>query len=256
MAGNDSIVETRTLRDQVVSLLRKRLMLGEMKAGELYSATTIAQEIGVSSSPVREALLKLVDQGMLEPIRNRGFRVTPMTDQDRREVHQLRALLEIPPMQDLAGHPEVTARQGEFRALAHDMVAAAERADYIGYIEADRRFHLGLLSIIGNQRLLESVENLRDHTRQGGLTQLHSSGQFLRTAEEHFGILEALLANDPDLVGKLMVRHLEHVLDDWGALESKDTGSGVTANGVADSGVAASRATEPRAAEGGNAEGA
>lgn len=220
-AGNDSIVETRTLRDQVVSLLRKRLVIGEMKAGELYSATTIAQELGISSSPVREALLKLVDQGMLEPIRNRGFRVTPMSDQDRRDIHQLRTLLEIPPMQDLAGHPEVIEHQGEFRALAHDIVAAAERADYVAYIEADRRFHLGLLGITGNRRLVESVENLRDHTRQGGLTHLHSSGQLRRTAEEHFGILDALLAGDGELVRRLMVEHLEHVLADWGPSDSE-----------------------------------
>lgn len=230
-AGNDAIVETRTLRDQVVSLLRKRLVLGEMKTGELYSATTIAQELGISSSPVREALLKLVDQGLLEPIRNRGFRVTPLSDQDRRDVHQLRMLLEVPPMQDLAGSPDLIAHQAEFRALAHDIVAAAERADYAAYIEADRGFHLGLLGILGNQRLVESVGNLRDHTRQGGLTHLHSSGQLRRTAEEHFGILDALLAGNRELVGELMVQHLNHVLDDWGPSDA-DAASDASTDGT------------------------
>ncbi len=221
MSGNGSLVESRTLRDQIVSLLRKRLIVGEMKAGELYSATTISQELGVSSSPVREALLKLVDQGMLEPIRNRGFRVTPMSDQDRSDVHHLRVLVEVPTMQDIAGDPELVERQSEFRALAHDIVAAAERADYVAYIEADRRFHLGLLEIAGNRRLVSLVEGLRDHTRQGRLTTMYSSGQLRRTAEEHFAILEALLSGDRERVGALMVQHLEHVTADWGPADDR-----------------------------------
>lgn len=216
MPHNSPIEEPRTLRDQIVSLLRRRLMLGEMETGQLYSVTMIAQELGVSSSPVREALLKLADQGMLEPIRNRGFLVRPMSDQDRREVHQLRTLLEIPPMQDLAGDSALAERQSEFRALAHDIVAAAERADYMAFIEADRRFHLGLLELTGNGRLVAMVGELRDHTRQAGLADLHAADQLRRTAEEHFGILDALLAGNRELVGTLMEQHLEHVSSDWG----------------------------------------
>lgn len=219
MLNTSPLVESRTLRDQIVALLRKRLILGEMEPGQLYSATTLAQELGVSSSPMREALLKLVDQGMLEPIRNRGFRVRPMSDQDRQEIHYLRTLLEVPPMKQLAGHPEVITHQGEFRAIAHEIVAAAERADYVAYIEADRRFHLGLLRLLGNERLVDSVASLRDHTRQGGLTQLHSSGRLRATAEEHFGILDALVEGDADRVGSLMEAHLEHVNADWAATE-------------------------------------
>ena len=220
MAASEALVEPRTLRDQVVALLRKRLVLGEMKAGELYSATTISQELGVSSSPVREALLQLVDQGMLEPVRNRGFRVTPMTDQDRKEIHHLRSLIEVPTMQDLAQHPRIVERQHEFRAIAHEIVAAAERADYVGYIEADRRFHLGLLEFAGNERLVDTIESLRAQTRQGRLTEMHASGHLRRTAEEHFAILEALLTGTPEDVGRLMVAHLDHVTADWGPADT------------------------------------
>lgn len=226
MVSNEALAEPRTIRDQVVSLLRKRLTLGEMKAGELYSATTIAKELGVSSSPVREALLKLADQGMLEAVRNRGFRVTPMDEQDRREVHEIRVLLEIPTMQKLAGHDDVVKNQGEFRAIAHEMVAAVERQDYVSYLEADLRFHLGLIAISGNHRLVDAVRDLRATTRQGGLPELQASGKLLATAEEHFGILKAMVEGDSDKVGKLMSEHLQHVTSDWGpadpSLESND----------------------------------
>lgn len=220
MADPKAIEEPRTLRDQVVALLRKRLVLGEMQAGELYSATTIAQELGVSSSPVREALLQLVDQGMLEPVRNRGFRVMAMTEQDRKEIHQLRSLIEVPVMQELTRHQGIIANQGEFRAIAHEGVAAAERADYVGYIEADRRFHLGLLQFAGNGRLVKYIESLRAQTRQVRLTELHASGQLRRTAEEHFAILDAMVGGTEEEVGRLMTEHLDHVTADWGPTDS------------------------------------
>jgi DNA-binding GntR family transcriptional regulator len=143
-----------------------------------------------------------------------------MSDQDRLEIHQLRKLLEVPPMQELAGDPRVIERRSEFRAIAHEIVAAAERGDYMGFIEADRRFHLGLLAITGNQRLVNAVGDLRNHTRQAGLSKLHESDQLRRTGEEHFDILDALVAGDRDLVGALMVQHLEHVNADWEGAES------------------------------------
>ncbi|MFC4224292.1 GntR family transcriptional regulator [Lysinibacter cavernae] len=220
MTRNGAIVTQQSLRDQVLAILRKRLAVGDMVAGELYSATAIATELGVSSSPVREALLALVEQGVMEPIRNRGFRVVPMTERDRKDVHKLRLLIEVPTMLELVGHPEMERREHEFRAIAHEIVDAADRADYVAYLAGDRSFHLGLLGITGNERLVALVENLRDQTRQGGLVSLFESGQLRDTAEEHFLILDALMAKDSRLVESLMVAHLDHVVADWGPADS------------------------------------
>ena len=170
----------------------------------------------MATSPVREALLSLVDQGVMEAVRNRGYRVQPLGERDRQEIYEMRALLEIPTMVSLAGNPEVGTRQAEFRAIADDIVRAAQDGDVVAYLESDLRFHLGLLGILGNERLVAAVKLLRDHTRQLRLTTMIGTETLTRTAESHLDILQGLLAGDADRVRHLMVEHLEHIRNDWG----------------------------------------
>ncbi len=209
-------IEQSSLKDKVLAVLRKSLITGDLADGRLYSASAIAAELGVSTSPVREALLSLVDQGVMEAVRNRGYRVLPLGERDRQEIYEMRALLEIPTMVSLAGHSEVGTRQAEFRAIADDIVRAARNGDVVAYLESDLRFHLGLLGILGNERLVAAVKLLRDHTRQLRLTAMIGTETLTRTAESHLDILQGLLAGDADRVRHLMVEHLEHIRSDWG----------------------------------------
>jgi DNA-binding GntR family transcriptional regulator len=205
-----------SLRDQVLAELRQRLVSGQLKAGEIYSAQALAAELGVSGSPVREAMLTLVNQGLMEAVRNRGFRVIPPSDSDRRNVLQLRLWLEVPAMVRLATMSDVVkARRDEFMALADDIVAAAQRGDLIQYLDSDREFHLGLLGLLENPNLVDIVGNLRDQTRLFGLQALYERGQLVASAEEHADILDAMANGDAVKTEELMVRHLEHVGGDW-----------------------------------------
>ncbi|EMY36211.1 GntR family transcriptional regulator [Arthrobacter crystallopoietes BAB-32] len=205
-----------SLRDQVLAELRQRLVSGDLKAGELYSAQALAAELGVSASPVREAMLTLVNQGLMEPVRNRGFRVIPPSDSDRRNVLQMRLWLEVPAMVQLASMKDlVVAGEQEYLALANDIVESARKGDLIGYLDSDRQFHLGLLGLLDNQILVDTVSNLRDQTRLFGLQALHESGQLIHSAEEHAGILAALVQGDTAKTEELMIRHLGHIGGDW-----------------------------------------
>ncbi|WP_394525472.1 GntR family transcriptional regulator [Paenarthrobacter nicotinovorans] len=205
-----------SLRDQVLAELRQRLVSGQLKAGELYSAQALAAELGVSGSPVREAMLTLVNQGLMEAVRNRGFRVIPPSDTDRKNVLQLRLWLEVPAMVRLATMSDVVeARRDEFMILADDIVAAARRGDLVQYLDSDREFHLGLLGLLGNANLVDIVGNLRDQTRLFGLQALHEKGQLVASAEEHAEILTAMVKGDVVKTEELMIRHLDHVSGDW-----------------------------------------
>lgn len=77
-------------------MLREALVTGALEPGEVYSAASLATELGVSTSPVREAMLALVDEGLLEALPNRGFRVVSFTEQDFTEIFELRMMLEVP----------------------------------------------------------------------------------------------------------------------------------------------------------------
>src|SRR5438445_2065516 len=169
----DNRLQTTNLRDQALEVLKLRLISGDLAPGQIYSAASLAAELGVSNSPVREAMLTLVNQGLMEAVKNRGFRIVPLSEKERRNIYDLRLLIEIPSMARLASMKEkVAARKEEFSKIASDMVACAKKGDIVGYLDADRHFHLGLLDILENDQLTAIVENLRDQARQYGLKAL------------------------------------------------------------------------------------
>ncbi|MFB9952959.1 GntR family transcriptional regulator [Rhizobium puerariae] len=212
----DNQLQQTNLRDQALAVLKLRLVSGDLAPGKIYSAASLAAELGVSNSPVREAMLTLVNQGLMETVRNRGFRVVPLSDKERKNVYDLRILLEIPSMAKLATMKEkVVERREEFSKIASDMVECAKKGDVVGYLEFDREFHMRLLGILENDHLTSIVGNLRDQARQYGLKTLSERGTLVKSAEEHQPILDALIGGDKKLTTKLMTEHLAHHVSDW-----------------------------------------
>ncbi|WP_431782443.1 GntR family transcriptional regulator [Streptomyces chumphonensis] len=204
------------LRDQVANALRAALIAGELQPGTVYSAPALAAEYGVSATPVREAMLDLAREGLVEPVRNKGFRVTELSERDLDEFTEIRALIEIPTVGEVTRSvpPE---RLEALRPVAEEIVAAARAGDLIGYLEADRRFHLELLSLAGNARLVETVSDLRKRSRLYGLTELAEAGMLVASAEEHAELLDLMIAGDVAGAEEHMRRHLSHVRSLWAA---------------------------------------
>ncbi|GLW59191.1 GntR family transcriptional regulator [Kitasatospora phosalacinea] len=202
------------LRDQVAHALRAALISGELRPGVVYSAPTLAADFGVSATPVREAMLDLAREGLVEAVRNKGFRVTELSDRDLDEFTEIRALIEIPTVGQVAR--TATAEQLEaLRPQAEAIVAAARKHDLIGYLEADRQFHLDLLALAGNARLVETVGDLRKRSRLYGLNRLDQQGELVTSAEEHLELLDVLLTGDAEAAQACMTRHLGHIRHLW-----------------------------------------
>ncbi|MGE6738248.1 GntR family transcriptional regulator, partial [Streptomyces sp. NPDC059900] len=204
----------RSLRDQVLALVRQALVSGEIRPGDIYSAAALATRLGVSSSPVREAMLTLVSEGLLEPVRNRGYRVIPLSEHDLDEVYTMRLLLEVPGTLRAAANakPEDIARLG---IIADEIERTARDGDVAGFLDADRRFHLDLLELCGNRRLVSTVAAMRDQTRLYGLEALAEQGTLDNSAHEHHEILDAITRDDTEGLERLMRQHLEHTRSDW-----------------------------------------
>jgi DNA-binding GntR family transcriptional regulator len=203
-------------RERVADALRAALIAGELLPGEVYSAPTLAARFGVSATPVREAMLDLVKEGLMDTVPNKGFRVTAVSEQQLDEYKHIRALIEIPTVVELAATADKVSLEA-LRPAAREIVQAAVAGDLIAYVEADTRFHLGLLALAGNAHLVEVVGDLRKRSRLYGLTALVEAGRLLASAEEHLELLDALLARDETAVREVMTRHLGHVRGLWAA---------------------------------------
>lgn len=203
-------------RERVADALRAALIAGELRAGEVYSAPTLAVRFGVSATPVREAMLDLAKEGLVDTVPNKGFRVTAVSEKQLDEYKHVRALIEIPTTAELATSADPAALEA-LRPVAQEIVTAAADGDLIAYVEADIRFHLGLLALCGNDHLVEVVGDLRKRSRLYGLQALVDAGRLEASAEEHLEILDALLARDEDAVRAVMTRHLGHVRGLWAA---------------------------------------
>jgi DNA-binding GntR family transcriptional regulator len=209
-----SVQERRSLREQVTHALRAALVAGELRPGIVYSAPVLAAEFGVSATPVREAMLDLAKEGLVEVVRNKGFRIVGLTEQDLDDFTEIRELIEIPATVRVA--ETATAEQLEpLRAHARAIVNAARKGDLIAYVEADRRFHLGLLALHGNRHLVDTVRDLRSRSRLYGLQTLASAGRLVESAEDHERLLDAMIAGDLDEVEQLIGAHLGHVRRLW-----------------------------------------
>ncbi|MFF2780839.1 GntR family transcriptional regulator [Streptomyces sp. NPDC058052] len=202
------------LRDQVGHALRAALTAGELKPGTVYSAPGLAAELGVSATPVREAMLDLAREGLVEPVRNKGFRITEVSERELDQCTELRMLIEVPTVGRIT--ETATAEQLEaLRPLAREIVVNAREHNLIGYLEADRQFHLTLLGLGGNDRLVETVGDLRKRSRLYGLTGLDEAGKLVSSAEEHVELLDLMIARDRAGAEECMMRHLGHVRSLW-----------------------------------------
>lgn len=204
-----------SLRDQVAAQLRHALIAGDFTPGEVLSAPTLAAEFGVSPTPVREAMLDLANEGHVSPIRYKGYRVTEVSAETRRQVLQLRSLIEIPLMVEIA-HRGLSADLIESSlTLAQSTVEAAAQGDLVRFIGLDMELHLGLLRAAGNDIAVRHVRSLRAMTRLTGLKDLAAENQLVETAKEHLEIVEAARQGQADRMQHVMMRHLGHVTGVW-----------------------------------------
>jgi DNA-binding GntR family transcriptional regulator len=203
-----------SLRADATDRLRAWITTGELEQGTLYTVGELATQLGTSQTPVREALIQLANEGLVDVVRNRGFRVSEITDQDLDEIVSCRLLLEVPLVGQVASM-DVVDSLGELRGLAEQTVAAAERGDMETFLTSDREFHLELLKLAGNRRVIEIVARLRDQTRLYGLRPLAEEDNLLASAREHHKVLEAVEAGDAAAASAMMERHIRHARGIW-----------------------------------------
>ncbi|NMP22915.1 GntR family transcriptional regulator [Sulfobacillus harzensis] len=186
-------------RDEVLAECRRRLVQGAWRPGDVVQEKILAEELGVSKTPVREALQYLTFVGMVKPYSRIGYVISPIELQDIIEVFQFRTLIEDDLIQTVAALPDMTVPAGQ----SEEMPA----------ITAEIEFHRTLYARVAKPRMASSLEVLLDQTARAlNYTQLDD--ELMRSiAHEHEAIILAVRHHDAPLARAHMTVHLRHLRD-------------------------------------------
>lgn len=198
--------KSTSLRDWVLQRVRSEIVSGHSIPGTMYSVPALANDLGVSTTPVREALLELSRTGLLTPMRNRGFRVEATSLDDLNNVFALRDLLERYAMVAIA-KKRITGTQ-DLVALADEVAAAVRKNDVEGYIETDRAFHQALVARAENPLLTRLVMNLRDEMRLYGIDTPAGRERQIKSVDEHYQLIKLAEAGETKAIAELISRHI------------------------------------------------
>lgn len=218
--GSDRVIARNSVRDQVRSILLAQIQTGELEGGSIYSAVALAETMGVSATPVREALMDLENAGLVEAVRNRGFRIRTISAADLDEIVALRTWLEVPAMDMIIGRA-TDEELAALRPLAEQICEEARRRDATQFLVADGVFHMAMLDLSGNPRLVKIVGELRGQTHLVGLQGLSAAGNLETSGAEHLEIVDALVARDVALARSLVRRHLQHARGIWAGVKEE-----------------------------------
>lgn len=200
----------RALYEEVAELLRQRIFSRELEPGSWIDELKIAEDYGISRTPLREALKVLAAEGLVTMKVRRGAYVTEVNEKDLVDIYHLLGLLES----DAAGVVATRATAEELRELQalHDALEAAA-PDRDRFFELNERFHMRLLEIADNRWRNQMVADLRKVMKLNRHSSLFKSGRIEESLAEHRAVMAALLARDADLTRQRMQEHFRNGLE-------------------------------------------
>lgn len=204
-------VEQESTPSIIARKLRSAIGYGELTQGTQLAESELARELGVSRGPLREAMQRLTQEGLLLSIRNRGLFVIKLTDADVRDIYLARTAVErAAAAQVLKGnHVSAGARLME---VSNQMALAATRGNMVGIGEADLEFHEILVQMSQSARLIRMHQTLLTETRMCVIALGETYPESDARIPEHQEIAEAFAGGDAALVDRLIVDHMEDAI--------------------------------------------
>ncbi|WP_158913901.1 GntR family transcriptional regulator [Caulobacter sp. S45] len=205
-------IVVRTISDQAYELMRERILTGSLPGGSPVRQDAIAGELGVSKIPLREALSRLEQDGLLSSFPNRGFVVRSLSAGEAEEVYQLR--LKIEP--DAAADACLKVSEADHVAAREALTMLERELERGGgdHMFLNRAFHMAIIRPGVGLVTSQIVERLNVLAERYVRVHLEPVGRDLRANAEHRELLNAWIARDPDLVRTLLSDHIRATLHD------------------------------------------
>ena len=206
-AMNANRIAPLALYQEVAERLRERIFAHELRPGTWIDEQAVAEQYGISRTPLREALKVLAAEGLVTLKPRRGCYVTEISEQDLDEIFSVLALLEGQCAATTAEHAS-DQQIDELVQIHEDLEEAAARGDIDRFFEGNQAFHARLQQITGNHWLQHCIEDLRKVVKLSRHHSLFSEGRLEQSLSEHQRILDAFLSRDPSLAEARMREHI------------------------------------------------
>ncbi|MDD2431968.1 MAG: GntR family transcriptional regulator [Firmicutes bacterium] len=195
------------LRELVFEAIREAIIDGTLRPGERLMEVVLAEELGVSRTPVREAIRKLELEKLVIMVPRKGAYVADVTKRDVAEVFEIRRALEGLAAQ-LASNRVTEEQLEKLERYLVKIADAIDKGDIEQTISIDVAFHDVLYQASGNERLEDMISNLREHIQRYRSTSLAYPGRMKQALIEHRKVVEAIANRDADLAKKLAEQHI------------------------------------------------
>lgn len=201
-----------SLREKAHEAVKRAILDGTLAPGEIYTEGALAKVLGISRTPVHEALLDLETRGFVTLLPRKGVRVNTLRSEDIGNLYQFRRVIEGEIMRKQA---ERVKEQdlARLREIHQKALEATDKGDHLAYVRADREFHLALALLSRNPYMVEALENVRDLVDWMGLRALLRDERIYEVNQEHEHIIRMLEARDVDRAVEAVVRHAEITRD-------------------------------------------
>ena len=200
-------VDRRSQTLRAYDELRRRILDNEMPAGAQYLEQTLADELGMSRTPVREALIRLSDERLVEVRPRHGERILPVSAADMAEIYELLTALEAMAARRVAERGLNSIQLTRLEAYVAGMEEALARDDLAGWSAHDRNFHNALVELSGNRRLAQVVAMFRDQAHRARMQTLALRPKPTQSNREHAALVTAIRNRDGAAAFEIHRRH-------------------------------------------------
>lgn len=197
------------LRDVVFNTLRKAILRGELKPGERLMEIQLANKLGVSRTPIREAIRKLELEGLVLMIPRKGAEVAQITEKNMQDVLEVRKALEELSVQ-LACERITPEQVEEMKMAAEDFRKVLKSGDVTKIAEADVKFHDIIFAATNNQRLITLLNNLREQMYRFRVEYLKQKECYQQLLEEHDKLIALISGGEVEEACELMGCHIDN----------------------------------------------
>ncbi|MCI5869038.1 MAG: GntR family transcriptional regulator [Dorea sp.] len=200
------------LRDVVFNTLRQAILRGELKPGERLMEIQLANKLGVSRTPIREAIRKLELEGLVIMIPRKGAEVADITEKSLRDVLEVRKALEELAVQ-LACDKITQEEIEELKRAAEEFKKILKSRDITEIAEADVRFHDVIFMATDNQKLIQLLNNLREQMYRFRVEYLKNEEVYPQLIAEHEEIIEHIAKKEKDEASGIVCQHIDNQVE-------------------------------------------